>query len=229
MIRYAKLSLPFDAGLTQSELLKIKEEWQPHFNTWYYEGLWTGIALRSVEGKHDSIVPDLMGQADYQDTIYMPYFKSVIKLLSGFNCRVLSVRFLNLQAGAVIKKHTDNELFFEQGEARLHFPVFTNPDVEFCVDEERIIMGEGECWYMNAHLPHSVANKGTTDRIHLVVDCSVNDWLREKIMSSDEISFKEDKPDDNLSLIIKELRIQNTETSNKLADDMEQQLKGSYE
>ena len=84
MIRYAKLLLPFGAELTQNELLNIKEEWQPHFNTSYYVGSWKGIALRSVEGKHETIIPELMGELEYQDTIYMSRFPSVMKLLSGF-------------------------------------------------------------------------------------------------------------------------------------------------
>jgi len=224
MIRYAKLSLPFDAGLTQSELLTIKKEWLPHFNTAYYEGGWSGIALRSAEGKHGNIIPELMGETEYRDTIYMYRFPSVIKLLSVLACPVMSVRFLNLQAGATIKEHTDEGLLFEQHEVRLHFPVFTNTDVEFYVDGERAIMDVGDCWYMNAHLPHSVANKGATERIHLVIDCKVNDWLTELIESSAVISIKEQKQNPELLMVIKELRLQNTTTSNALADDMERQL-----
>ena len=224
MIRYAKLSLPFDAKLTQSELLTTKDEWLPHFNTSYYEGSWTGIALRSAEGKHTNILPELMGEPEYRDTIYMSRFPSVIKLLAGLACPVMSVRFLNLQAGAIIKEHTDEGLLFEQQEVRLHFPVFTNPGVEFYVDSERVIMDVGDCWYMNAHLPHSVANNSDTDRIHLVVDCKVNDWLKAMIESSAIISIKEDRLDPQLLMVIKELRIQNTATSNALADDMERQL-----
>ena len=136
----------------------------------------------------------------------------------------MSVRFLNLHAGAIIKEHIDEGLLFERHEVRLHFPVFTNPDVEFYIDGERVIMDLGDCWYMNAHLPHSVVNKGTTDRIHLVVDCKVNDWLTQIIESSTVISIKEDGPNPDLLIIIKELRIQNTTTSNALADDMERQL-----
>ena len=224
MIRYAKLPLPFDAGLTQSELLTVKENWLPHFNTAYYEGGWAGIALRSAEGKHTDIIPELMGDTKYSDTIYMIRFPSVIKLLSGLACPVMSVRFLNLQAGAIIKEHTDEGMYFEQQEVRLHFPVFTNSGVEFYVDSERVTMDVGDCWYMNAHLPHSVVNKGTTDRIHLVVDCKVNDWLKAMIESSAIISIKKDRPPPELSMIINELRLQNTATSNALADDMERQL-----
>jgi len=224
MIRYAKLSLPFDAGLTRSELLTIKQEWLPHFNTAYYEGGWSGIALRSAEGKHENIIPELMGEAGYRDTTYMPRFPSVIKLLSAIACPVMSIRFLNLQGGAIIKEHTDEGLLFEQNEVRLHFPVFTNPGVEFYVDSERVIMDVGDCWYMNAHLPHSVVNKGDTDRIHLVVDCKVNDWIKQLIESSAIISIKEEEPNPELLMVIKELRLQNTTTSNALADDMERQL-----
>ena len=38
-------------------------------------------------------------------------------------------------------------------------------------------MQPGEAWYLNFNLPHSVANRGTTDRIHLVIDCVMNPWL----------------------------------------------------
>lgn len=224
MIRYAKLSLPFNAKLTQSELLTLKEEWQPHFNTYYYEGGWVALPLRSAGGDPEKIVPDLMLDSDYRDTIYMQHFASVQQLLSGLNCAIMSVRFLNLKAGAIIKQHRDNELAFEKGEARLHFPIITNPNVEFYIENERIIMHEGDSWYMNANLPHKVLNNGDTDRIHLVVDCKVNEWLKNTI--TDQISFKNEPQNHELLMIIKELRLQNIEVSNKLAFDMEQQLKG---
>jgi hypothetical protein len=45
-------------------------------------------------------------------------------------------------------------------------------------------MQPGECWYLNFDLPHRVQNLGATDRVHLVVDCQVNDWLRAMIASA---------------------------------------------
>jgi hypothetical protein len=225
MIRYAKLSLPFDPKAVQNELLNNREDWQPHFNTSFYEGSWSALALRSPSGNHITIIPDLVGQAEYEDTIHLQHFASVRKILSGLRCPTMAVRFLNLQAGAVIKEHKDHALSFEKGEVRLHFPVFTNTDVEFYVEDERVIMREGECWYINAHLSHRVSNKGATDRIHLVVDCKVNDWLKDLILSSDEISSKEENTNNELLMIINELRLQNTDVSNKLALDLEKQLK----
>ena len=37
---------------------------------------------------------------------------------------------------------------------------------------------------MNADLEHSVTNDSLENRIHLVVDCEVNDWLENSIVGS---------------------------------------------
>ena len=46
------------------------------------------------------------------------------------------------------------------------------------IDGERGVMEPGTCCYINANLTHRVSNRGDCDRIHLVVDCAVDDWLR---------------------------------------------------
>jgi quercetin dioxygenase-like cupin family protein len=57
----------------------------------------------------------------------------------------------------------------------------TNKRVEFYLAGERVPMHEGELWYLDFSQKHRVENNGTTDRIHLVMDCKVNDWLVEMI------------------------------------------------
>ncbi len=225
MIRYAKLPLTFDLAAMQTELVAAGMQWQPHINTYHYTGAWVVLPLRSPGGDHTNPVPELMGRSEYADTLYMDRFPSVKKLVSSMQCTILSVRFLNLKAGAVIKKHTDAELAFEKGEARLHFPVITNPEVEFYCEEDRIILTGGECWYLNANLPHRVSNNGSSDRIHLVIDCKVNDWLTNLITSSNNIAYKKEGVDDNLLNMIKQLRWQNTPQSNKMADEFEEKVK----
>jgi len=222
MVRYAKLLLPFDLKAVQTEVLATANEWQPHLNTFHYQGSWTVMSLRSPGGSYKNIIPDLINENGFMDTLYMAQFPSVKKLLQSLDCPVMSARFLNLQAGSVIKQHTDAELAFEKGEARLHFPVFTNPGVTFYCEDEQIFLNEGECWYLNANLPHSVSNQGEQDRIHLVVDCKVNSWLEDKINTSRHIAIKKETVDDNLLNMIKELRYQNTETTNKLANVLEE-------
>ena len=49
-------------------------------------------------------------------------------------------------------------------------------------------MQEGECWYLDLSLPHRVQNRSNVDRIHLVVDCLLNDWLRAIIDAGQEMA-----------------------------------------
>jgi hypothetical protein len=49
--------------------------------------------------------------------------------------------------------------------------------VEFLLNGTRVILKAGSCWYLRLSDPHSVANRGTGDRVHLVIDASVNEWV----------------------------------------------------
>ncbi len=84
---------------------------------------------------------------------------------------------MRLAAGSRIKEHTDHELSFEEGTARIHIPVTTNDGVDFRLNGVRCTMPAGSSWYLRLSDPHSVANRGGTDRVHLVIDVGVNDWL----------------------------------------------------
>lgn len=178
-VPFWKLPFQFDVARLQADLAKIgADEWTPHFNKSYYEGEWSGVALRSVRGAAMQLYPDPTAQGNYADTEVLdrcPYFREV---LATFEYPLESVRLLKLQAGARIREHKDYNLGFGDGELRIHVPVQTNPDVGFYLSGERIVMNEGESWYVNFNLPHRVENNGQTDRIHLVIDGIVNDWAR---------------------------------------------------
>jgi hypothetical protein len=62
---------------------------------------------------------------------------------------------------------------------RIHIPVVTNPDVDFRLNGAPLTMEAGSAWYLRLSDPHSVVNGGGADRVHLVVDATVNDWLKD--------------------------------------------------
>ena len=70
------------------------------------------------------------------------------------------------------------QLSVEEGTVRLHIPVVTNPDVEFYLNGSRVLLEAGSAWYLRLSDPHRVHNNGDRDRIHMVVDTAVNDWLK---------------------------------------------------
>jgi hypothetical protein len=39
----------------------------------------------------------------------------------------------------------------------------------------------GSAWYLRLSDPHSVANRGTTDRVHMVIDAEVNHWVADAL------------------------------------------------
>jgi ribosomal protein S18 acetylase RimI-like enzyme len=180
-----KLPLQFDVARLQADFARmLAAEFVPHFNTAYYQGDWSAVPLRSVGGRPDQIYPDPTAKLAFADTPLLARCEYVREVLAVLRCPQQSVRFLRLKAGSIIKEHRDHELGFEDGEVRLHVPVATNPGVEFVVNQARVVMQEGECWYLNVNQPHRVANHGPTDRIHLVIDCVVNDWLRAALLDA---------------------------------------------
>lgn len=89
---------------------------------------------------------------------------------------------MKLGAGSEIKEHRDYDLDEENGIVRLHVPVVTNDNVEFYLNKKRVIMKAGECWYCRLSDPHSVHNRGTEDRVHMVLDMELNGWLKDQLL-----------------------------------------------
>jgi quercetin dioxygenase-like cupin family protein len=175
-----RLPLSFDAPALAAEALALPvEDWVPHFNRDIYEGEWGGVALRSVGGVANQLYPDPAAQAPFADTETLRRCPAYRSALAQFRCPLLAARLLALAPGAVINEHRDYRLGWADGEIRVHVAVVTSPDVEFVLDGRRVELAAGEPWYLDLNLPHRVANRSAVNRIHLVVDCVVDDWLRE--------------------------------------------------
>jgi hypothetical protein len=175
VIHSRRLPLDCDVAGLQADLDAVApSQWHAHFNTGYYEGDWSGVPLRAQPGIHVPLYTD-PNRTDFADTEAMQSCTAVPALLATIPGRLEAVRFLRLAAGSAILEHRDAGLRVEDGVFRLHIPVRTNPEVEFRVGDRLVHMAEGECWYVNFDLPHALANHGTSDRVHLVVDGVVDD------------------------------------------------------
>ena len=174
-----KFPFAFDVERLKSDLSKFGEaDWTPHFNTQYYEGDWSGIALRATRNaKLGGLYPDPVAADGYENTAQLSRCDYLPEVLKTFECEMESARLLRLGAAAKIREHRDYTMSVEDGVARVHVPVQTNPQVEFFLDRKLVKMDEGEAWYLNLNLPHSVINHGSNVRVHLVLDCVVNDWF----------------------------------------------------
>jgi len=175
-----QLPLNFDPVRLRRDLKILSATpWTTHFVRQNYEGDWSVIPLRCVAGETHPVrmIYSDPTATEFVDTAILEpcsYFREVI---DAFACEVRSVRLMRLTPGSIIKEHTDLDLGVESGTARIHIPVATNPDVEFLLNRRRVDMHEGEVWYLRLGDPHAVTNRGTADRVHLVLDLIANDWL----------------------------------------------------
>jgi hypothetical protein len=182
-----RLPFTFEPDLLARDLAGLSTAgWTRHFVRQNYDGDWSVIPLRGQAGATHPVMmiysdPTCRDFADTPMLAACPYFRQV---LATFAAPLQAVRLMRLTAGSVIKEHSDLELSFEEGTVRIHVPVVTNPDVEFYVNHSRVVLEAGSSWYLRLSDPHSVTNRGTAERVHMVIDAEVNDWVRDVLATA---------------------------------------------
>ena len=87
-------------------------------------------------------------------------------------------RVHNLRAKGKIALHRDSDRGLINRIVRIHIPVTSNEQVYFHVNEERVQMQNGECWFADITQLHEVENRSDTDRLQLMIDFELNDWWK---------------------------------------------------
>jgi hypothetical protein len=181
LLKYSRLPHRYDPLLLRQDLQPILgRDWTAHYQRKDYHGEWDIIPLRAIGGNVENVysVPNTnRPELAYADTHLLASCSYIRSVLDDLQCEKTAVRLMRLRAGSEIKEHSDIALSIEHGEARLHIPIITDPTVEFYLDNERLSMEGGDCWYLNLSLKHRVVNRSDIDRIHLVIDCKTNEWL----------------------------------------------------
>ncbi len=94
-----RLPFLFDAQKLDTDLsVALAQQWKSHYNSADYAGDWKIIALRSENGREDSITSKDL--PDYHDTPLMalcPYFREIA---DGFRCEKQAIRLMQLAPAA---------------------------------------------------------------------------------------------------------------------------------
>lgn len=174
MKKFCKLNIDLDPKLLEQDYQKIREDdWEEIASIFQITKTMFGLNLLVPD--FEKIVPGEKMVLKSSNVLQRcTYLQSVIEQFSS--CEILRARLNLIKPSGGIPPHTD-PYWYETGQVRLHIPIVTNPDFVFIIDGESFHFPVGGCWYVNTFLEHSVENNGTTDRVHLVIDCLVNDWL----------------------------------------------------
>ncbi|WP_230970520.1 aspartyl/asparaginyl beta-hydroxylase domain-containing protein [Nitrogeniibacter aestuarii] len=193
-----RLPVHIDGPALAADLVRLADHgWTPHFNTGLYSGHWSVLPLRASEDAAHEVerAHNAPTSTRFIDLPVLEACPGMRAFLASLACEVRAARLLRLGAGAQIAPHRDHALGLAYGEVRLHVPVQTQPEVDFRVEGARVVMAVGELWYIDASREHQVSNPGDQDRIHLVVDCIVNDWLVERFRQAAWIEGAHPEPE----------------------------------
>ncbi|QDQ28796.1 aspartyl/asparaginyl beta-hydroxylase domain-containing protein [Chitinimonas arctica] len=172
---YARLPLVFEVEAMRAAMQAIPaDHWQAHFNSGYYEGDWSGVALIAPADAPSALAPGAGQAAGVATPLYDAFWQG---LLGRLDLDLRSARLLRLGPGSRIREHCDPDLGMPGSDMRLHIPIVSPVGVEFLLDNRRIPMQPGECWFLDLSRPHRVENRADEARVHLVLDCRPSRWL----------------------------------------------------
>lgn len=104
--------------------------------------------------------------------IYPHIMCEVKKVEEFFGAKANRVMLASLRAGGQVYEHYDPPCL--QRVHRLHLPIQTNQKCLFSFDGKPFHLERGVWHEINSTALHSVANKGESDRIHLMIDVDPN-------------------------------------------------------
>ena len=194
-----KLRLEFDGPRLAEDLDRaLNDEWIAHpygeLGGTFQKGVYYVAVLLTEGGAKENITPGLPPSQEAREAPIRPtpllercpYFQEV---LGRFECDFNIARLLSMEPGLLLKKHVDRVRSRSYQLARLHIPIVTNPRARLFAHGKWIQPQVGECWYLDSGLPHLVRNDGTARRVHLVLDCVVNDFVND-LVGFDIVEFR---------------------------------------
>jgi len=176
---FSRLPVAVNLPLLLQALVAIEDErWQGHFNSAYYSGDWSGVALISAADAITELSPGRGPPLQRAPWIADGRWHEALR---DWPVEIVSARLLRLGPGGCIHEHRDYDLGGPDADLRLHVPLLSPSEVDFFLEGQIIPMTAGECWFLDLARPHRVINRSAHPRVHLVLDCRPGPWLVQQI------------------------------------------------
>lgn len=174
---FLKLPIRFDPDALAAEVRALPPEaWTPH-PTGYLGN--EAVRLITPYGQSTDEIEGPMAATEWLRRC--SYIQEVMAAIGAVWGRS---RLMGLAAGSEVPPHIDINYYWRT-HFRIHIPAITNPGVLFTCGDRTEHMAAGECWIFDSFRWHEVQNKGSEQRIHLVVD-TVGGGLLPDLMSEAE-------------------------------------------
>jgi hypothetical protein len=192
LLAVARRLLQFGPHRLTTEHRRLKGyPWIRNPSSMLHDNTCFALPLFAVSGVMEKMITK---EGEFRPTPALLETQSFKQVIDFFRCPLKRVRFLLLKAGASIHEHADEAFYGDQETINIHIPFLTNPTVQFVVGGGQFHMQPGECWCIDTLQPHSVSNRGSTDRIHLMIHCMVNPFITELLAYASLVLYSPVKP-----------------------------------
>ena len=157
----------------QREVASLDVQWTNVYSE-YHTGGWQTLSLMNRTSKPTDT---LIENCEPVETSLLERMPETRALLRGLGFRYLFARLAKLEVNAFIYEHRDYQELRNERLLRLHIPVITNPFSSLVVDRTRIHLALGYIWKLNPIHRHAAANFGKESRIHIILDCYIDEAL----------------------------------------------------
>lgn len=107
----------------------------------------------------------------------------LMEVMAALDCVWGRTRLMGLGPGGTVPEHIDTNYYWRT-HVRVHVPIITNPQVDFTCGGTTLQMAAGECWLLDTFQNHKVENRGTEQRVHLVLDTVGGERLWDLVAAS---------------------------------------------
>ena len=168
--------------LIENEIETTVKTWHQPYAEYASEGLGIAVLLSPDGGEENFSYDDCDSPQETELLRKMPVLKETILSL-GLN--IMASRLLRLSPGTFLHEHRDYVYLKEVERYRLHIPVVTNSDAHIITPGKKIHMERGFLWKLDPkNTIHSACNFGNKPRIHVMLDCYMNDKLAQLLESA---------------------------------------------
>lgn len=165
----------------QNEIESASIVWHQPYSEYASSGLEIAV-LMSPDGRLDNFSwDDCENPLDSELLAKMPVLR---RLLKSFGFKIMASRLLKLSPGTFLHEHRDYVYLKQVDRYRLHIPVITNSDAHIIMPGKKVHMDRGFLWKLDPkNTVHSASNFGGEHRIHIMMDCYLNENLESLLKS----------------------------------------------
>lgn len=151
--------------------------WKPQYDP-YQNGGWFTCSLMNPAGLSDN---NVIADGIARPTELMFLFPTLARLLENLTFKVMWVRLAKMAPDAMLWEHIDYTELNSKKKYRLHIPLLSNKDACLILPGQAVHLPSGNMWLIDPKNRHAAVNRGSTSRVHLLLDLYLDQKLEEMI------------------------------------------------